>query len=110
MLEYLQRRGMGVCDGPFGKNLGEGLFELRLDQAPDELDRRAGRSVSLAARREKILLRVFCHAHGEKIVLLLGGYDKLAHSAKSYQQRQIAEARKRLVRWKEMRKRSGLTG
>ena len=34
-----------------------GLFEFRL-------------------REENVLLRVFCHAHGSKIVLPLSGYDK----------------------------------
>ena len=53
--EILQRQGIGVCGSPFGKQLGGGLFEFRL-------------------REENVLLRVFCHAHGSMIVLLLSGY------------------------------------
>jgi hypothetical protein len=51
MNAVLQELGIGVCDTQFGKG-GKKL-------PPEE-----------------ILLRVFCHAHGDHIVLLLGGYDK----------------------------------
>jgi hypothetical protein len=53
----LQQQGLSVCGSPFGRQLGGGLFEFRL-------------------REESVLLRVFCHACGSKIVLLLSGYDK----------------------------------
>jgi len=48
-------------------------------------------------QRERILLRVFCHAHGDGLILLLGGYDKGANPSKRGQQREIAEARRRLA-------------
>jgi hypothetical protein len=48
----LQQQGISVCGTPFGKQLGEGLFEFRL-------------------REEGLLVRVFCHAYGNQIVLLL---------------------------------------
>jgi hypothetical protein len=57
MREILQQQGINICCSPFGKQLGEGLFEFRL-------------------REDGLLLRVFCHAYGNKIVLLLSGYDK----------------------------------
>jgi len=50
--------------------------------------------------RGKILLRVFCHAHGDRIILLLGGYDKGERPAPRQQQEQIAVARLRLKAWK----------
>jgi DNA-binding XRE family transcriptional regulator len=70
MNEVLQLHGVGVCATKFGKQLGEGLFEFRLGRdlreiAPD------GETDS-----GKILLRVFCHAHGNRLILLVGGYDK----------------------------------
>jgi Phage derived protein Gp49-like (DUF891) len=55
--EILQQQGISVCGSPFGKQLGGGLFEFRL-------------------REDDVLMRVFCHAHGSQIVLLLSGYDK----------------------------------
>ena len=45
---------------------------------------------------DRILPRVFCHAYGERIVLLLGGYDKGADPGRRKQQREIARARARL--------------
>lgn len=47
-----------------------------------------------------MLLRVFFSVHGNKVVLLLGGYDKGRHPAKSHQQSQIRLARERLAAWK----------
>lgn len=82
MREILQQQGINVCGTPFGKQLGEGLFEFRL-------------------REEGLLLRVFCHAHGEQIVLLLSGYDKGDDPSSRRQQREIAEARKRFTAWRQ---------
>jgi phage-related protein len=80
--EILQQQGINVCSSPFGKQLGEGLFEFRL-------------------REDSLLLRVFCHAYGNQIVLLLSGYDKGKDPGSRRQQREIAEARKRLSAWRQ---------
>jgi hypothetical protein len=45
---------------------------------------------------ERILLRVFCHAYGDRVILLLGGYDKGSAPSKSMQRSEIAAARARL--------------
>lgn len=82
MREILQQQGINICRSPFGKQLGEGLFEFRL-------------------REDGVLLRVFCHAYGNKIVLLLSGYDKGASPGDRRQQREIAVARKRLKAWQQ---------
>jgi len=50
-----------------------GLFEFRL-------------------RDSALLLRVFCHAYGDRIVLLLHGYDKGVDPSDKRQAREIAEA------------------
>lgn len=55
---------------------------------------------SLPAGTDSILLRLFVHFHGQRIVLLLGGYDKGADSTDRRQQREIATARKALTAWK----------
>jgi len=62
--------------------LGGGLFEFRL-------------------RDSELLLRVFCHAYGDRIVLLLHGYDKGVDPSDKRQAREIAEARHGLARWKK---------
>ena len=57
MREILQQQGIGVCGSGFGRQLGGGIFEFRL-------------------RESLLIARVFCHAHGDRLILLLGGYDK----------------------------------
>jgi hypothetical protein len=81
MREILQEQGVDVCGSAFGRHLGEGLFEFRLREAD-------------------LLLRVFCHAHGERVILLLGGYDKGQDPSKRRQTAEIAEARSRLRAWR----------
>lgn len=48
---------------------------------------------------EKILLRVFFHAHGKRLVLLLSGYDKGARPSTRHQQHEIERARGYLKEW-----------
>jgi phage-related protein len=88
---YLGNLGLDVCRTEHGKQLGQGLFEFRI--------RAAG----------GVLLRVFCHAYGDKVVLLLGGYDKGTQSAARRQSREIETARGRLREFKlrEQRLRAG---
>ncbi len=94
--EQLQEKGVGVCASAYGKQLGKGLFEFRLrrDGSP---------AVPFGQRRggeAKLLLRVFCHAYGDKVVLLLGGYDKGADPSHRRQNEEIALARGRLADWR----------
>lgn len=87
--ELLAHQGINICSTSFGRQLGEGLFEFRL-------------------REEELLVRVFCHAHGQRLILLLGGYDKGKDPARKRQEAEIAEARRRLKAW-TARRRGGLT-
>ena len=81
MWATLQRLGLTVCGTEFGKALGGGLFEFRLRlSAPDTA-----------------LLRIFCHAHGDRLILLLSAYDKSRDSNARRQQREIGLARQRLA-------------
>lgn len=50
--------------------------------------------------QKKILLRLFVHFHGDKIILLLHGYDKGGNDSQRQQNKEIQEARKRLTAWK----------
>jgi len=99
MSRVLQLLGIGVCGTEFGKQLGAGLFEFRLR------GRDLGKIVPSAepedAAEAKMLLRVFCHAYGDRIVLLLAGYDKGEHPSPKRQTQEIAIARKRLKEWQQ---------
>ena len=48
-----------------------------------------------------ILLRVFVHFHGRRMILLLSGYDKQDDASGKRQEREIAAARKYLVAWQQ---------
>ena len=94
MHEVLQRHGVQVVgERSWGRQLGEGLFEFRVDRTVKPDDQIA----------EKIVLRVFCHAHGDRKVLILHGYDKGKSPASRRQQREIEIARSRLVSWRATR-------
>jgi hypothetical protein len=97
MAEILQAEGIAVCRNGYGKQLGNGLFEFRLRHDAAEILRSLGKHARPEPGHERILLRVFCHAYGDRIVLLLGGYDKGVDPSRTRQQREIAEARRRLA-------------
>lgn len=96
MREVLEEEGMAVCGTPFGRPLGKGLFEFRVGGNVGEF---VEPSAAAPNPDEKILVRVFCHAHGDKLILLLAGYDKLAQSSKAHQNQQIELALSRLRAW-----------
>lgn len=91
----LRVKGPDVCRTEYGKALGQGLFELRIRHDADTIRRKAGEP----ARDEpggSVLLRIFCHAYGDRVVLLLHGYDKGANPSPRRQSREIETARKYL--------------
>jgi phage-related protein len=91
MNEVLQRHGVQVVgERSWGRQLGQGLFEFRVDRTvkPDD------------EITEKLVLRVFCHAHGDRKILVLHGYDKGKSSSSRRQQREIEVARSRLASWR----------
>ena len=95
--EILEVEGIGVCQRGYGKQLGGGLFEFRLRHDAAEILKILGQPFRPEAGGERILLRVFCHAHGDRLILLLGGYDKGADPSPRRQQREIETARSRLA-------------
>ena len=91
MNEVLQHHGVQVVgERSWGRQLGEGLFEFRVDRTVKPDDKIA----------EKLVLRVFCHAHGDRKILVLHGYDKGKSSSPRRQQREIEVARLRLASWR----------
>ena len=93
----LGRQGVGVCQSEWGKPLGDGLFEFRVRLSESEVRTlHGGRSDPASSEADAVLLRVFFHPYGDKIVLLLAGYDKGADPSAKRQQREISVARARL--------------
>lgn len=103
MHEILAFEGVGVCETEFGKALGEGLYEFRLRHDAEEILARKGRARrvmdKLRGKSERIMLRVFFHPYGDRLILLLGGYDKSRFPSKKRQKKEIATARRRLDEW-----------
>ena len=102
----LSVRGIDLVRTEWLKALGEGLHEFRVRHDADEVARMFGGEAPVVdGQPEKVLLRVFVHFHGQKVVLLLGGYDKGDDPNERRQQREIAEARRLLGQFKERQRR-----
>ena len=100
--------GMELAKTEWLKALGDGLFEFRLRHTAEEIAARFGDEtpVDRSGAPESVLLRVFVHFYGEKVVLLLGGYDKGRAPSPKRHQAEIKEARKLLVQFKERQRRA----
>jgi hypothetical protein len=112
LVHILARQGLGVCGSEWGKQLGRGLAEFRLRHDEREVIAREGATAELDLpdhSPEKILLRVFFHAHGKRLVLLLSGYDKGARPSARHQQREIERARGYLKEWQATQARERCT-
>lgn len=102
----LSVRGIDLVRTEWLKALGEGLHEFRVRHDADEIVRMFGGDAPEVGRQsKKVLLRVFVHFYGKKVVLLLGGYDKGDDPKGRRQQREIAEARRLLGQFKERQRR-----
>jgi hypothetical protein len=106
----LRYEGTAVCRSAWGKWVpnAKGIFEFRVRQDAATILRLRGLPVPPelpGERHSDVLLRVFCHAHGRKIVLLLAGYDKGEDASPKRQNAEIKLAAKRLKHWRENEKR-----
>jgi hypothetical protein len=101
IVRFLEVHGIDLGSTPWLKALGDGLFEFRFRHDAATIDGLAGHEqVEGQPTQKKILLRLFVHFHGDKVVLLLHGYDKGANDSQRQQNKEIQEARKRLTAWK----------
>jgi hypothetical protein len=98
-------RGIDLVRTEWLKALGSGLHEFRVRHDADEIARMFGGEAPSVGGPEKVLLRVFVHFYGERVVLLLGGYDKGDDPKERRQQREIAEARRLLTQFGERQRR-----
>jgi len=101
----LAYEGIGVCGSSWGKwaRGAPGIFEFRVRHDAATILRERGLPVpaNLDTSHRNVLLRVFCHAHGEKIVLLLAAYDKGKEPSTKRQSMEIKRAKQRLAHWKD---------
>jgi putative component of toxin-antitoxin plasmid stabilization module len=96
LTSVLARLGPDVCGSEWGKSLGQGLYEFRVRHTAEETAAMFAGGARGGKKQPAILLRVFFHAHGQRIILLLGGYDKGRDPSERRQQREIKAARGRL--------------
>lgn len=103
-------RGLDLVRTEWLKPLGEGLHEFRVRHDAAEIAQMFGgddadEAANAMSPPRPILLRVFVHFHGDRVILLLSGYDKGKEPSERRQQRDIAQARKHVTAWKEQQKR-----
>ncbi len=99
MFHILQQEGVGVCKTAYGKPISKGLFEFRLRHSAQEVLHNLGllpTGATRAKRERDILLRVYCHAHGDRVILLVAGYDKGEAPSAGREQQEIRLAESRL--------------
>lgn len=103
----LQPHGLDLVGTEFCKNLGTGLYELRVRWTAAEIRRKFGGAdpAGLGGAPAKILLRVFFCTAGRKIILLMSGYDKGEDPGDRRQQREVEKARKLITAHREAEKR-----
>ena len=101
ILLILQPRGLTLGDTKWLTALGGGLWEFRVRNTASEIKAMYSDAAKDPTKvSEKILLRLFVHFYGQKVVLLLHGYDKAGNDSQRNQEREINLARKRLKEWK----------
>lgn len=99
----LEPMGMDIAGTEWGKALGGGLYEFRVRLSLSALVHRGEAEAEgdyPAWKDRKVLLRIFCTFHGNKIVLLFQGYNKGKDPSLKRQQREIKKARKCLRAWR----------
>lgn len=102
MEEILEHYGVDVCDTEWGKPLGGGLYEFRVRHDADEILRRTKPGTKRLFPKRKIVLRIFFHPHGNRLLLVVGGFNKLKFPKR--QDKEIKTARERLQDWKDREK------
>lgn len=97
----LEKQGIDLAGTAWLKPLKDGLYEFRVRSTAAEIVRMYADVGRVPPDdTETILLRVFVAFHGNRVVLLLDGYDKGADPSPKRQQREITAARKLLTAWR----------
>ena len=109
--EVLEPNGTNICSSEWGKNLGQGLYELRIRHSAEEIMRMFGSDPTDqddedGEGSESVLLRVYFMTAGRKVILLVAGYDKGRYGGGKREQKAIATARKRITAQQERQRRA----
>ena len=99
--KILLRHGSDLTDGDLIKSLGGSLHEFRVGPTSTRMLNKAGEGGKTTHQR--LALRVFLTFEANKVIVLLGCYDKGASDSKSRQQSEISKARKLLKIWNDAR-------
>jgi hypothetical protein len=78
----LAKCGPEICKRSLGKALGGKLYEMRLRRKPE------------------MLLRIFFGVHKNRVVVVLGGYDKKSDPSERCQTKEIRDARNVFDDWR----------
>lgn len=105
IMRVLAERGIDLVRTEWLKALGAGLHEFRIRHSAAETARMFGGDPEVVHPPGDVLLRLFVHFYGSKVVLLLGGYDKADDPSTRRQQREIKRARRLLTQFRERRRR-----
>lgn len=97
--------GPDVCESEWGKPLGAGLYEFRVRHTAEETAAMFAGEPRGGRKGQAIVLRVFFHPYGQKVILLLGGYDKGKEPSERRQQLKIETARSQLAQFKRSQRR-----
>lgn len=106
----LCHQGIDVCDTEYGKPLGKGLYEFRLRHTYEEIVAANPVASEVPAPGTghrgggEILLRLYFYPFGDKLLLLLGGYDKGKGGSGKREQKAIEAARKNLRDFKRTKR------
>ena len=87
--------GTAVCQSHWGKSLGQGLYEFRVQKkSKKQLMQRVDPSYEPKPGDERSMtLRAFFITRGRRLILLLTAYDKGGNPSKKRQQLEIKTAR-----------------
>jgi putative component of toxin-antitoxin plasmid stabilization module len=100
----LEVQGPDICKSEFGKPVGDGVFEFRIRQSLNAINN-YGKTVDddfilLPGGDKTVLLRVFVHFYGDRIVLLMHGLNKGTDNSEKRQNKEIKRAKSILKKWK----------
>lgn len=105
ILAYL---GSAVVDTDWGDNLQDSVCELRIKRTAAETEAwwrsHYGLPYPEPEPHVEVLLRIYFHAYGDKVILLLGGFDKGAHP--NHEQAEVKQAKANLRNWREQQART----
>lgn len=105
LTHVVEPHGVDLLGTPWCRSLGDGLFEVRVRQSLQAVRSRGALPDHVAPAgdrhaRRTVLVRLFVTFHGDRVVLLLHGYDKGSDPSERRQRREIASARRHLAAWR----------